>query len=172
MFRGQVGMLAGLSRKEFSCTELFGKQAHWWGAKRILKRLYIIFPLAHLKDRCRSWVTCDANFYCYAYWNYVCVFCCLFGKIMWLAWLGIWEVEVQESSSNSQISREMVDGGTEGLSLKGEEHHLTSICQRGTGMLELLGQQVWRQWEEHMTTNLHSLLLGFFYFLSCPLVFP
>lgn len=164
----KVGMLAGLSCEEFSCTELFGKQAHWWGAKRILKRLYIIFPLAHLKDRCRSWVTCDANFYCYAYWNYVCVFCCLFGKIMWLAWLGIWEVEVQESPSNSQISREISRRApTEGRRASPNLH-----LPKGNGMLELLGQQVWRQGEEHMTTNLHSLLLGFFYFLSCPLVFP
>lgn len=67
----------------------------------------------------------------------------------WLVWEPEIEGEVQQTPPNSQTSREMVGGGIEGLPLKGKEHHLTSSCQRGAGMLELLGQQVLGQGEEH-----------------------
>lgn len=87
----------------------------------------------------------------------------------WLVWEPEIEEEVQQTPPNSQTSREMVGGGIEGLPLKGKEHHLTSSCWRGAGMLELLGQRVLGQGEKQLSTNPQSLQLGFFYFFVLPL---
>lgn len=118
-----------------------GKQTCGSGAKKILKTLNTIFSLAHSKTRGDfGWL--GKLIFSFMPPGMIGVsFVVSLARVTWLACWGTWDRG--GGSTGSPYLADFKRGrwwGCRRLPLEGEEHHLTSSCQRGAGLLELLRQ--------------------------------